>query len=143
MTFHLKPPKPPKLSENDVESAICDMLRLHGWKVIRQHSGLIDLPYERKPGESAKLRIGEQGMPDWIALHPTMHKRGKPGVIWLEIKAPGGRPSRTKMVPTRGGKYRQRKGQVEYLEELRAAGFVCGWWDSLEGFREFYRKVFG
>jgi hypothetical protein len=140
MTFSLKPPAI-KLSENDIEAQITGVLRLAGWKVIRLHSGLIDLPYDRG-GKPAKLRVGEQGMCDWLAVHPRMHERGKPGVIWFEVKAPGRKPTETKMVQSQSGRWRKRKGQMDYLKELNAAGFCCGWFDSLDGFRKFYRERF-
>jgi hypothetical protein len=145
MTFALKAPKPPRLTEKEVTQQICDFLRLRGWKVIRLHVGFWKRTWKRKgvdEPEENKFRIGEPGMVDWIAVHPTMHKTGRPSVIWFELKAPGRKPTETRMVKTESGKWRKRPGQQEYLRALDAQGFCCGWFDSLEGFRKFYGKRF-
>jgi hypothetical protein len=141
VNFELTSQGAPRLTENDVEAQVKTFLEFRGWKVIRLHSGLIPLPYERD-GKKALIRIGEQGMPDWLAVHPRMHERGKPACIWMELKRPGAKPSRTTMVKSRSGRYRKRKGQIEYLCELDVQGFPCGWFDSLDGFRQFYAKRF-
>jgi len=140
MTFVLKAPKPPRLTEKEVTQQITDFLRHRGWKVIRLQSGLFKQRYPN-PGatEERPIRIGEVGMVDWLAVHPTLPR----GHIWMELKRPGAKPSETKMVKTHSGKYRKRKGQMQYLRELDAQGFCCGWFDSIEGFRKFYGKRFG
>jgi len=73
--FALRPPKI-KLSENDVEKACCDILRLKGYMPVRQHVGLFKTP------NNCFIRMGVPGDPDWVAVkHPS---------FLLEVKRPGG-----------------------------------------------------
>jgi hypothetical protein len=66
-----------RLSENDVESACLDVLRLHGYWPLRCHAGLF------KSADGKRwIRGVEKGTPDWAALI-------KPS-FFLEVKRPGG-----------------------------------------------------
>lgn len=68
----------PKLRENDIEAACLDLLRLRGYYVTRQQSGLFKTP------DGRWVRIGTPGVPDYTALH-----RVYPGFL-MECKRPGG-----------------------------------------------------
>jgi hypothetical protein len=59
--FRLRPPL--ALSENDVERACLDLLRVRGYWAARQHVGAF-----RTPGGDW-VRIGEKGVPDYLVLH--------------------------------------------------------------------------
>ena len=76
--FRLTPPRPPRLSENDVERACIDLLRYRGYYVMRQQSGLFKTP------DGRWVRIGTPGIPDYAALHARW-----PGFL-MEVKRPGG-----------------------------------------------------
>jgi hypothetical protein len=76
--FQLTSPKPPRLNENDVERACCDVLRLRGYFVVRLHAGTY------RTADSARWIKGvEKGTPDYALLH---HRY--PGFL-LEVKRPG------------------------------------------------------
>jgi hypothetical protein len=74
--FRLK--APPPLSENDVERACLDLLRVRGYWVKRQHV------IRCKTQDGRWITIGEKGDPDYVALH------GKYPGFHLEVKRPGG-----------------------------------------------------
>ena len=74
--FRLKPQPPPKLSENDVERACIDLLRVRGWYVVRLQSGLFKTP------DGRFVRVGEKGLPDYVALHAVYP------AFFLETKRP-------------------------------------------------------
>lgn len=59
-----------KATETDIMRAIRDFLRLHGWKVVRNHQSL----------------GSEKGIPDLTAI------RGGE-TVWIEVKTPKGRLS--------------------------------------------------
>jgi hypothetical protein len=68
----------PKISENDVEAACLDFLRMYGYYCIRQHCG--------KFWTWDKMRVitgAKKGTPDWAAMHELY-----PGFLW-EAKRPG------------------------------------------------------
>jgi hypothetical protein len=79
--FRLKPPPKPRLSENEIERSCLDILRLRGYLVLRQQSGLFKTP------DGRWIRLGEKGIPDYAAVH-----RLHPGFL-LEVKRPGGQLS--------------------------------------------------
>jgi hypothetical protein len=73
--------------------------------------------------QAAKLaRVGvKRGWMDILVLHP-----GRP--IGLELKRPGSRLSRSRIVPTRKGGRRMVEGQTDVFPRLEASGlriFVC------------------
>ena len=70
----------PKLTEADVTKTVVGWLRANGWTCIRLQSGLVDLPGGRK------MRVGTKGLPDWIVVKQTF-------AVFLELKAPGKKPS--------------------------------------------------
>jgi hypothetical protein len=74
--FQLKPPRV-KLSENDVESACLDLLRLRGYWPTRMHAGLF-----KSVDGKRWIKGVERGTPDWAVLI-------KPS-FFLEVKRPGG-----------------------------------------------------
>jgi hypothetical protein len=74
--FRLKEPVF-KVSENDVESACLDVLRLRGYWPTRMHAGLF------KSADGKRwIRGVEKGTPDWLAMR-------KPS-FFVEVKRPGG-----------------------------------------------------
>ena len=72
-----------RLTENDIERQVIDLLRWRGYYVIRQHVGLFKTP------DGRCVQIGEAGLPDYAVIH-SRH----PGFL-LEVKRPGGRTSPT------------------------------------------------
>lgn len=75
--FRLRPPKI-QLSENDVEKAVLDVLRLRGHYPLRQQSGLF-----KTPGRQTRfIHVGEVGIPDYAIPK-----------YFVEVKRPGGRLS--------------------------------------------------
>ncbi len=68
---------PPPLKENDVERQCCDIMRLRGYRPVRLQVGLF------KTIDGRWNPVGEKGMPDWIAAHPTYP------AIFVETKRPG------------------------------------------------------
>ena len=81
--------KHPRLSENDVERACLDLLRLRGYWVIRQQSGLFKTPDNRW------IRLGKKGVPDYATVHHHF-----PGFL-LEVKRPGASPTPEQVVTIR------------------------------------------
>ena len=74
-----------KLSENDVENAVLDFVRIKGYYPIRLQSGLF-----RTPDKSARfVRIGVKGLPDYICVHSDP-KHPLP-VFFMEVKGSDGR----------------------------------------------------
>lgn len=71
----------PKLSENDVERACLDLLRVRGYYPIRLQSGRF------KTVDDRWITIGEKGIPDYILAH-----RIYPAFL-LETKRPKGERS--------------------------------------------------
>ena len=82
MRFKLRPPKPPKLAENDVERACLDLLALHGYWVGRNHCGTFKSVDNRR-----WIKGAPKGTPDYACLHAD-----RPGFL-MEVKRPGERPS--------------------------------------------------
>ncbi len=60
-----------KVTENDILRSIRDYLRLHGWKVVRNHQSL----------------GSEKGIPDLTAIRGGQ-------TVWIEVKTPKGRLSK-------------------------------------------------
>lgn len=99
----------PRLSENDVEAACGDLLRLRGYWVTRVQSGLFRTP------DGRWVRIGKKGIPDYAATHGFY-----PGFL-LEVKRPGEEASpvqTTKIEELRLG-YRLSIGVVDSASALR------------------------
>lgn len=69
----------PRLSENDVESACLDLLRLHGYWIARLHAGTF---------KSADGRRWIKGMPKGTPDYACLHWRHES--FLLEVKRPGG-----------------------------------------------------
>jgi hypothetical protein len=81
--FRLTHPRPPRLSENDVEKACIDLLRYRGYWVARLHAGTF------KSMDGKRWITGvDKGTPDYATLHHRF-----PGFL-MEVKAPGEKPSR-------------------------------------------------
>lgn len=114
--FRLTPPRL-RLSENDVESACIDLLRLRGYWVVRLHAGVF-----RSTDGRRWITGVPKGTPDYAALH---HKR--PAFL-LEVKRPGAKPSpeqETKHFEIRLG-YRIAIAVVDSVDTL------AGWLDHHE-----------
>ena len=75
--FRLRPPRL-KLSENDVESACMDVLRLRGYWVVRVQAGTFKSVDGRR-----WIKGADKGTPDYACLHQQY-----PGFL-LEVKRPG------------------------------------------------------
>ena len=119
--FRLKPPPPLKLTENDVESACIDLLRIRGWYVIRLQSGLFKTP------DGRWVRVGKKGLPDYVAMHAVYP------AFFMETKRPRGNPDaeqeRTHWELT--GAYRLAVVVIDRVESLKP------WLDGFEqGIRE-------
>lgn len=80
--FRLQSPKPPRLSENDVERQCCDWLGWRGYWVSRNHSGTF-----RSADAKRWVKGHKKGTPDYTALHYLY-----PGFL-LEVKRPGEKAS--------------------------------------------------
>ena len=108
--FRLTPPLP-RLTENDVERAVVDVLRLRGYFVVRCHAGTF------RSADSARWIKGvERGTPDYATVHERF-----PGFL-LEVKRPGAKLSpeqKTKHEELRIG-YRLAIGTVDGVEALIA-----------------------
>src|SRR5262245_3900185 len=77
--FKLTSPRPPRLTENDVEAACLDLLRYRGYYPIRLHVGTF------RTLDGGWMRVGDVGLPDYVVLHATL-----PGFL-METKRPGGK----------------------------------------------------
>jgi|SRR5882672_8493213 len=111
MRFRLKPPKLPRLSENDVEKACIDLLHLRGYWVVRLHAGTFKSADNRR-----WIKGAEKGTPDYAALHHRF-----PGFL-LEVKRSGASPTpeqETKHKELRIG-FRLAIGVVDSVEALVA-----------------------
>lgn len=96
-----------RVSEDDVQIAVVDALRVAGELVIHVPNG-----GKRSRSEGARLkRLGVlAGVPDLLvfSVPAGLEARG----VALEVKSPGGRPS---------------KAQLRVLDELRALGWAATW----------------
>jgi len=106
-----------QLSENDVEAQIVGFLKIHGWRVDRQHVGRAKWP------AGGWLQLHPEGTADWFAHRP----RTSPSCLYVEVKAPGQRASRE---------------QELYLEMARLGGYLAGCFDSFPAFHAFYQRHF-
>lgn len=82
MPFKLTPDKQAKLSENDVEEACLDFLRLRGYRIERLHVGLF-----RSADCKRWIKGAPKGTPDYVTAHARY-----PG-FYLETKRPKGKLS--------------------------------------------------
>ena len=130
------------LPENQVEAQILGFLRIRGWLVERQQSGVVvgigQLLAALDRGQvitrellyRSMIRLGEKGRADWVAVRAVNDKSMPPCLcqrIENEIKAPGRKPS---------------SQQVKYLRERNACYLLAGWWDSLDAFVAWYNVRF-
>lgn len=142
-------PWKPKLSERDITKQIRDWMELKGWVFIRRTPGRL-VPWEvlRTCIDQVRLAAlrdtaavvvtinsimvtlqhaitvgGEDGDPDWLAVHPEFPP------VWIEFKREGEKPR-----PNQVLRHRQ-------LEE--GYGFIVIVASSLEGFVEEYRSRVG
>jgi hypothetical protein len=117
------------LPENQLEKQCLDFLRIRGWIVDRQQSGLFRAPW------GGYVRVGEKGCFDWIALRP-FRLLTKPedkamtlsDVLYLELKAPGKKPN---------------VHQLAWARRRRVAGFLCICFAEFSDFTNWYRGRFG
>lgn len=108
----------PKLSEAAVTRQICDFLRARHWRMTRNQVGRL-----RSPDGKRWITVGEVGHADWTAVRPRGQRRGDCQLIYVEMKAPGKRPS---------------AAQETWLWCRRQESYLAGWWDSLESFAAWY-----
>ena len=80
--FRLTSPPKPNV-EDDVKLACLDLLRLHGYRPERLHSGLFRTP------DGRWIRSGQPGLPDYAIPR-----------FYLEVKRPGGELSHTQRLKT-------------------------------------------
>ena len=69
---------PPKISENDVEYAVKQVLQYRGYYVVRLQSGKF------KTADGRWITVGDPGLPDYVAVHP------RHPALFVEVKCPGG-----------------------------------------------------
>ncbi len=102
------------LTEADVTRQCVDYLTAEGWRCIRLESELVT-------GASGKpKRIGETGMPDYVAIWSDMGL----DLFFLELKAPGKKP---------------RRSQLEWHSQARDDGFDVCVADSLECLKDWLK----
>ena len=82
MNFRLKPPKPARLVENDVEAQCLDALRWRHWRPERLHAGTVKSLDGRR-----YIKLHDRGTPDYVVTH------AKYPAFYLETKRPGKTPS--------------------------------------------------
>jgi hypothetical protein len=115
-----------QLPENKVEAQIVGYLRVLGWRVARRQSGRF-----RCLSHPGVVTIGEPGEADYECLRPLVggwlpnQNSGKCHHFFLEIKAPGKKPD---------------DNQLLFGRRMQVQGFIWVWFDSLEGFKDWYRK---
>jgi hypothetical protein len=107
----------PKLSERDIERTIREYLEWDGWRVFH---------FEQNFSERKRKVVGEPGMPDLLCIR---YGRDGDHVVWLELKAPTGKP---------------RKAQMLWCAAERQRGataFIAGrdFPATIEGFQQWYR----
>jgi hypothetical protein len=111
--------KPPaKLLEKQVTEQVRDYLKYRGWRAIRMQRTVV-------PGA---FQSGEPGMPDYLFLRYLPPAKGTLALtLWIEFKAPGGKP-------------RELQSAWHYRERLRGATvWVIADFDC---FAEQYQKKF-
>ena len=123
-----------KLSEADVSRQVCDFLAAEGWRGVRMNVGTSTNLVSGK-----HVGFGEVGMPDWLFINynyvggPTDNQvdpyyRACTGHLWIEMKAPGKKPT---------------PKQLAWHEAERARGALVIVVDHFETFRDWYKETFG
>jgi hypothetical protein len=80
--FQLRPPKLPRLNENDVERQCLDALRYRHYRPERLHAGRF------KSLDGRRTLTGHpKGMPDYVVTHSLYP------AFYLEVKRPGESPT--------------------------------------------------
>lgn len=119
-----------EMPENQVEALCVSWLRVLGWRVTRQQSGL----FSRPGAGHIRIRIGEKGLPDWRCERPIIPAGKRPQdaltmeCFHLECKAPGERPDPV---------------QVGWMIGSNALGTPATWCDSLPMLQDWYRVRYG
>ena len=122
-------------TEADIQRTVCDFLRAEQWRVFE---------FEQEWSERKKKLLGEEGMPDVLAIRYVPRGRGNGNpklasgvaeVIWCEMKRIDKRGRLTKPTPA--------QKDWKLLEQKRGAlvwtlGEECE--PSFEAFRELYRS---
>ena len=111
--------------ENDIHASVAaalDLLLMPPATWATYPAGHIQLP----PQAAAKLtRVGlKRGWPDILILHQSLYG--------IELKRPGGKLSRTRIVRTRRGAPRILEGQTEVFPRLIAAGMEIATCESVD-----------
>lgn len=74
----------PKIREIDIQRAVCDLLRIDGWRYLRT-----DPLSDKSRGKG----FGEIGMADALFLRYEEFGWGSARTMWVEFKRPGGKPT--------------------------------------------------
>ncbi len=77
--------KLPALTEKHVTDQVIGWLRAKGWMCVRQQSGLVNLPGDRK------MRVGTPGLPDWCCFKGARY-------FFLELKRPSKKLSEDQLI---------------------------------------------
>jgi hypothetical protein len=125
------------LRESDIQRTICDFLRAEQWRVFE---------FEQEWSERKKKLLGEEGMPDVLAIRYECNTEGPYGnevcvrvhaeVLWCEMKRIDKRGRLTKATA------KQREWKL--IEQKRGALCVTLGEEmppSFEGFRDWYVKA--
>lgn len=81
-SFRLRPPKTPRLVENDVERQCLDALRWRHYRPERLHAGLF------KTVDGRFISGHDKGTPDYVVTHALYP------AFYMEVKRPGEEPTR-------------------------------------------------
>ena len=82
--------------------------------MLRLQSGLFSRP------NGGRVRIGEKGLPDWLAVRKSAH-------LFVEVKRPGCLPS---------------PEQQAWLQVAQRDGLLATWTDDFDDFRRWYVEHF-
>jgi hypothetical protein len=115
------------VTENQVAHQICDLLRLHGWRVHRLEADLY--------GPRARAKREECGTPDYIAVRPKYD--GFYDVVYVEVKRPGARLRKTQEIWISDARKRGWKVVVaSRFEDLVDAGLIAAKWRGANAKRQ-------
>lgn len=113
-----------KLTEADVTRQVCDFMGYEGWRGVRNNVGVAT-----NLATGQQVAFNERGMPDWLFIRywndPGMVSEGD--FIWIEMKAPGKKPT---------------AHQKAWHEAERLRGALVKVVDHFETFRDWYRECF-
>jgi hypothetical protein len=111
-----------QLAEREVSRQISDYLGWHGWRRIRNQSGVAT------NAGGGTFRFGEKGIPDLLFLRYIPEHPGIALVLWVETKRAKG-----KLAPE----------QLKWQHDERLRGALVANAFSLETFSEWYQETLG